>query len=180
MNNIPTIEQYLETLQTTKIVEKKRRSPLPSILLMLGGTALLIAVFRLPLPETVDYSLLTAGFIAIATGIALLLRVFDKKSGRYILTATKSPLRFHTFYISPGCKEICSKALAESKFAELLKLEKNNNSLSLLRIAISDDETFALVQLCEYDMGINPVQECAVAKGSTARFVHSFVVQPMA
>ena len=112
-------------------------------------------------------------------GIVMVFRLFDKKSGHYVYAPTKSRIRTRDIYISSSDKETCRKILENSDFASLENVGRNNNSLTMLKIAISDDNRFAALQMYESDMGFSPTTQCVSVLDSDVIHVRNFLNKPL-
>ncbi len=177
MQNILDTRQFLAKLQSEGILEKKRYSALPPIFELSAGIALVAMALIVPMPDTASFSMLVAGGILAIIGMAFATRLFDKSSGYYIYSTTKSRLRTHNVYVSD--RELCRQIIEKNDFARLADVRKNNSSLSMLKVTVSDDSRFAVIQLYEYDMAFVPATECAVACDKEAAQVRDFFNNPI-
>ena len=172
------IQEYLEKMCDEKTLEKRRANAVIPVCLFLVGTAVLLCGILANLSDTISNALIIIGFMVALLGIAMVLRLFDKKSGHYVYSTTKSRIRTRDIYISSSDKETCRKILENSDFASLENIGRNNNSLTMLKIAISDDNRFAALQMYESDMGYSPTTQCVSVRDSDVIHVKNFLNKP--
>ena len=157
MDKTIEIEDFLKQLEGEHIVEKHRLSPLPALCSLVAGGAITFVGLALQLPDSLRYLLISIGMILLLLGLTFLFLLFDKKSGRYIYTSTKSRIKTHKIYINSADRELCREILQSGDLKRLPQVEQNINSQFLLIIKISTDNRFAAVQLYEHDMSFSPV-----------------------
>ena len=157
MDKIIEIEDFLKQLEGEHIVEKHRPSPIPTLCSHVAGGAITVAGIALQLPDSLRYLLISIGIILLLLGLTFFFMLFDKKSGRYIYTSTKSRIKTHKIYISSADRELCREILQSGDLKRLPQVGHNINSQFLLIIKISTDNRFAAVQLYEHDMSFSPV-----------------------
>lgn len=179
MQNILDTQQFLAKLQTENIVEKKRHSAIMPICTLLAGAALIAVSVATAMPDIVSFTLLVAGGIMVIVGIAYFLRFFDKKSGYYLYAKTHSRLRTHSVYVAASDKELCRQIVENKDFARLADVHKNNSTLTMLNVTVSDDNRFAVIQLYEYDLSFVPASECAVACDNEVEPIRTFLNKPV-
>ncbi|MBP5758900.1 MAG: hypothetical protein J6W45_05820 [Bacteroidales bacterium] len=169
------IQEYLEKMCDEKTLEKRRANSVIPVCLVLAGTVVLLYGILAELSDTISNALIIIGFIVALLGFAMVFRLFDKKSGHYVYAPTKSRIRTRDIYISSSDKETCRKILENSDFASLENVGRNNNSLTMLKIAISDDNHFAALQMYESDMGYSPTTQCVTTPDSEVAHVRNFL-----
>ncbi len=179
MQNIPDTNEFLEKLQTENIVEKKHHSSITPLCTLLAGAALIAVSVASAMPDIISFTLLVAGGIMVIVGIACFLRIFDKKSGYYLYAKTKSRLRAHSVYVAASDKELCRQIVENKDFALLADVRKNNSTLTMLNVTVSDDNRFAVIQLYEYDLTFVPATECAVACDNEVEHIRTFLDKPL-
>lgn len=162
-----------------KTLEKRRANAVIPVCLVLAGTVVLLYGILAELSDTISNALIIIGFMVALLGFAMVFRLFDKKSGHYVYAPTKSRIRTRDIYISSSDKETCRKILENSDFASLENVGRNNNSLTMLKIAISDDNHFAALQMYESDMGYSPTTQCVIAHDSEVAHVRNFLNKPL-
>ena len=173
------IQEYLEKMCDEKTLEKRRANSVIPVSLVLAGTAVLICGILLNLSDTICNALIITGFMVALLGIAMVFRLFDKKSGHYVYAPSKSRIRTHDIYINSSDKEACRKILEDSNFVSRENVGRNNNSLTMLKIAISDDNRFAALQMYESDMGYSPTTQCVSVRDSDVVYVRNFLNKPL-
>lgn len=179
MQNIPDTNEFLAKLQTENIVEKKRHSAIMPICTLLAGAALIAVSVATAMPDIVSFTLLVAGGIMVIVGFAYFLRIFDKKSGYYLYVKTHSRLRTHSVYVAAADKELCRQIVENKDFARLADVHKNNSTLTMLNVTVSDDNRFAVIQLYEYDLSFVPTTECALACDNEVEPIRTFLNKPV-
>jgi len=175
MDKIIEIEDFFKQLEGEHIVEKHRFSPLPTLCSLVAGGALTFAGLTLQMPDSLRYLLISAGMILLLLGLTFLFILFDKKTGRYIYTSTKSRIKTHKIHISSSDRELCREILQSGDLEHLPQVEQNINSQLLLIIKISTDNRFAVVQMYEHSMGFSPVTMPVAVYNSQVNPVITFI-----
>lgn len=143
------IEEYLKNNTESRVISRKK-SPLPGVIVLLCGLAVLIISLKVMLPEALKMTLLTVGALAAITGLFMTVMTLASGDSTYIYKNTGSSIKHYRRYINADDRMCCRECLGSGKMDRLGKVRKENSTCSLLHIYLSKDGVFALMQLEEY------------------------------
>jgi hypothetical protein len=147
MENIITIEQFLDNTDPS-VVYKSKKSPLLSILLIIAGLILLIANKQFgSSPDSILPPLFTITGLGLTGWGATL--IFLRKS-KYILTQNKKDIRFYDILFDIKERERLLQIMKNGTIQELKELKQTELDTLKLRIASTSDGQFCYSQVLHY------------------------------
>ena len=140
-----TIEQYIETEMTGKII-RKRNSPLPYLLVLAVGIGFLLLMGTAHLGDSLSATCLTIGLIATALGLILTAMNFSGAMTHYVYLPTNSRMKEKKVYVSGDDYKDIADAIASGNLRPLATIRPVVSSNSAVRILASRDGACLLVQ----------------------------------
>lgn len=152
MEKIQTINEYVATEMGGKI-EKRAKSPLLGLLLMVVGIALLVLMRKGGLSDSMQALTMTLGVLTLAVGVLLAAMCFSKALWHYIYMPTHSRMKSRKVYLAEVDFQKCCNAFDTKEFSALGKLQPVNTSNAAIEMVYSVDHAVALLQVGRYDTG---------------------------
>lgn len=175
MENNLSIEEYIASTPDCNIV-KKQKNPIPALVVMLAGTALLGSAFVHKMPDDFKFLALSIGILAGIAGLVLVCVVVCGATKRYYYVPTKSYMKMHERYIPAADKLICADIIQNGNITSLENVRIETSTDTLLRILAAKNGTFALIQLCEYvPHSFVPTTKVLAVSGAEAGIVNDFL-----
>ena len=140
-----TIEQYIDTEMSSRIT-RKRNSPLPSLLVLAVGIALLILLRIGQMGDTLMATCLTLGLILTGTGLFLTGMSLSGAMTHLVYLPTRSRMRERKVYVGADDYKVIANALSDGDMQPLYNIRPVVGSNTALRIIASRDGACALMQ----------------------------------
>ena len=174
MEDFIKIEEYLNNNSDNNI-EKRHKSPLCGILVMVCGLAVLVLSLRCKMSDTLTMTLLTLGAIAALTG--MFMAIMAATNGmKYIYVPTGSCLKHYRRYINADDRNMLREMITSGNLSKLSSVRKENSTGTLLQIYVSQDGAYALLQLEEYiPHDFVPITPATAFRNSDAAAILAFV-----
>lgn len=161
------MDRYLE--QNRELFARRRHGLLWDVVFLALGILMAVVALKLKMADSVVMLLLSTGAIMILTCIVLLVVHSDTHSGNLVYRPTGSKMKTHRCYLAADSRRESEEALRGKDVTALVHLHRENSTSTMLRIEISDDDSCALVQLCEYiPHSFVPMTEVVMFNGADA------------
>lgn len=156
--------EYIDNvaLSADSDIEKKQKSPLKAILILLvGAGGLYWGTVHVPSnsSDVLSSLLIIVGLILIVWGIV----AFFMKGDRYIVKSSGKVLKKHKVYIAPNYSSKLYQVIEDGKLEELKDIPRTNQSNLSVEVLCEDDGEYALLQVMEFvpynDIPMTPVKE---------------------
>lgn len=163
-----TIEQYIESEMSGKIIRKKN-SPLPSLLVLAIGVGLLVLIRSMSLSSSLMVACLTLGIICTAVGLILTAMSLTGAMSHFVYLPTGSSMGEKKVYVSIGDYTNVVDAIAGCNLQTLATIRPVVSSNSALRILSSRDGECVLVQAIRDQSGhFEPETDVLTLTGTAA------------
>ena len=140
-----TIEQYIETEMSDKII-RKRNSLLPYLLVLAVGIGFLLLMGTANLGDSLSSTCLTIGLIATAVGLILTAMNLSGAMTHFVYLPTHSRMKETKVYVSGDDYKDIADAIASGNLRPLATIRPVVSSNSAVRILASRDGACLLVQ----------------------------------
>ena len=140
-----TIEQYIEIEMSDKIASK-RNSPLPSLLVLAVGIALLVLLRAGHMGDTLMTTCLTLGLLSTGAGLFLTGMSISGAMTHFVYLPTRSRMRERKVYVGADDYKVIAQALNDGDFQSLSTIRPIVGANTALRIISSRDGACVLVQ----------------------------------
>ena len=163
-----TIEQYIETEMSSKI-SRKRNSPLPSLLVLAVGVALLMLLQVADMGDILGTASLTLGIICTALGLILTAMNLSGAMTHFVYLPTRSRMKEKKVYVSGDDYNDIADAIVSGNLQSLATIRPVVSSNSVMRIIASCDGECVLVQANRDQSGhFEPDSEVLLLTGTAA------------
>lgn len=163
-----TIEQYIDTEMSGKII-RKRNSPLLSLLILAVGLGLLVLLCTAKMGDPLTTTCLTFCIICTALGIILTAMNLSGAMTHFVYLPTRSRMKEKKVYVSGDDYMDIADAVTSGNLQPLATIRPVVSSNSALRILASRDGECALVQAIRDQSGhFEPETEVQVLIGPAA------------
>jgi hypothetical protein len=147
-----TIEQYIETEMVDKM-KRKSNSPIPNILVLACGIALLVLIHNVSMSDSLTATCLTLGILGTAVGIVLLAMSLSGTLTHYVYLPTGSRMKKRKLYLGLDDYHLAVEAIGSANYKSMSTLQSTNSSNGALQLLYSRDGAIVLMQAGRYDTG---------------------------
>lgn len=170
-----TIEQYIESELSDKIL-RKRNSPLPSLLVLALGIVMWVLLRTVDLGDSLSATCLTVGLIATVMGLILTAMSLSGAITHFVYQPTRSRMQEKKVYISSDDYRVIADAIASGNLQPLATIHPVVSSNSAIRILASRDGECALVQAIRDQSGhLEPETDVLTLTGTSAAAIQHLI-----
>lgn len=166
MENIQTIDEYINEKMADKIVRKRKSIAVP-LLVLAAGIALLVLMRVAVMADSLQATLMTVGIICLGVGLVLTAMNLSGAMWYYRYVPTGSRMKDKKQYLGIADYQHCVDAIVKNDAAALATLQPMVSSNSAVRVLYSVDGAFALLQAGRYDTGHFEVETAVMPVSGT-------------
>ena len=152
MEKYPTIDQYISTEMSEKIV-RRAQSPTAGLLVFAIGIVLLALMHNIAMPDNLQALVLTLGIAATGVGLVLAAMCVTQTLWHWHFQPTNSRMRRRKLYLDSADHNRCLEALSSGNVESLVQLRPIGTSNVQLQVLYTRDCAVALLQVGGLDTG---------------------------
>ncbi|MCQ2286091.1 MAG: hypothetical protein MJZ76_04370 [Bacteroidales bacterium] len=175
MENIKSIQTYLENKENSNIEQKNKSIGLPVSLIILAIALTLLGIS--PITGTyLSMALITTGIIVLVTAIVMLSSMKGSDKYCYVYTPAHETLKHWKIYIDDATVSELKAAIPSQNFAGLANQKAAFQSSHCLDIYGSPKGSFYLAQTLHFESyALVPVTEIMILEGANANHIAKFI-----